>query len=57
MHIFSVKLDKISKLSFYLKLGPFVDSNNDLIASGNMQYTFEELLQKMFDQLSSQLKE
>lgn len=38
-------------------LGPFVDSNNDLIASGNMQYTFDELLQKMFDQLSSQLRD
>lgn len=52
-----IDMVKAKNAHVLILLGPFVDSNNDLIASGNMQYTFEELLQKMFDQLSSQLKD
>ncbi len=37
------------------KLGPFVDMNNDLIASGDIQFTFEELLQNVMDKLAAQL--
>lgn len=33
-------------------LGPFVDINNDLIVSGDIQLTFDELLQTIFDKLS-----
>ncbi|RNA22668.1 DNA polymerase alpha subunit B [Brachionus plicatilis] len=36
-------------------LGPFLDLNHDLIGSGNIQTTFEELLQSIFDQIASKL--
>ena len=39
-----------------LKLGPFLDTNNDLLSSGDIQYTFEELIQNIFDKISLQLK-
>ncbi len=38
------------------KLGPFVDSNHDLISSGNIQLSYEELLQKLLDDIAESLR-
>ena len=43
-------------LWYIKKLGPFVDSNHDLISSGNIQYTYEELLQKILDEVADSLR-
>lgn len=37
-------------------MGPFLDCNHDLLSSGNIQYTYEELLQKIFDDMALELK-
>lgn len=41
---------------FKKKIGPFVDSNNELISGGNIQYSYEELLQMIFDEIALKLK-
>jgi len=40
---------------FIWKLGPFVDINHDLISTGNIQYSFEELFQRILNHLAEQL--
>ena len=37
-------------------MGPLLDCNHDLLSSGNIQYTYEELLQKIFDDMALELK-
>lgn len=37
-------------------LGPFLDQNNDLVIGGNIQLTYEELLQSIFDKISEELR-
>lgn len=51
-------LDKVieKKAHVLILLGPFVDSNNELIASGNIQYSYEELLQIIFDEIAIKMK-
>lgn len=52
-----IDMVKAKNAHVLILLGPFVDSNNDLIASGDIQYTFDELLQNIFEKLSAQLKD
>ena len=55
MYLYEKKVN--SKLySINKQLGPFVDSHNELIASGNIQHSYEELLQMMFDEIAAKLK-
>ncbi len=52
-----IDIVKAKNTKVLILLGPFIDSNNELIATGNIQFTYEELLQNIFDFISSQLKE
>lgn len=44
-----------NKAHVLILLGPFLDVNHDLVGSGNIQHTFEESLQNIFDEISSKL--
>lgn len=37
-------------------MGPFLDANHDVLSSGHVPHTYEELLQKLFDDMASELK-
>ena len=48
---------KAKKAQVLVLLGPFIDANHDLISSGNLPNTYEELFQKLLDDLAVELKE
>lgn len=47
---------KAKNAHLLILLGPFVDSNHDLISNSNLQYSYEELLQKILDEVADNLK-
>jgi DNA polymerase alpha subunit B len=51
-----IEVVKAKRAHVLILMGPFVDSNNELISSGNIDYTFQDLLQKIIDDISNGLK-
>lgn len=51
-----VKAVETNKAHVLIMLGPFVDSNHDLISSGNIPMSFDELLQTMLTEVGEMLK-
>jgi DNA polymerase alpha subunit B len=51
-----INVAKAKKAHMLILLGPFIDANHDLISSGNLPNTYEELFQKLIDDLANELQ-
>lgn len=51
-----IEVVKSKNTQVLILLGPFVDSNHDLISTGNIQSSYEELLQTILDDIAQQLR-
>lgn len=47
---------KAKKAHMLILLGPFIDTNHDLISGGNLPNSYDELFQKLIDDLANELQ-
>ena len=51
-----INVAKAKKAHLLILLGPFIDANHDLISGGNLPNSYEELFQKLIDDLANELQ-
>lgn len=51
----SLKTSLTELLFVFFKLGPFVDSSHDLISTGNIQFSYDELLLNILENIAINL--